>query len=351
MTITSTTLQWNGASGTWSLGSGHQYTAHWRVITDDPYEQAATIINYFAAAVVPLGAFYQYASDPTDLKAIAKDIRATRDLGSTTVWNVIVEYGPEDEDEGEDEDGNPTEDPLKFRPDISWQTVQYTRPVERSTYLFGFRGKTAERVPEGSFVIPMNSSMIPFNPGLEMDDARGVLRVQRNLATIAADEITDLMNVVNQSPFQINKWGFSKSFLSRTAKVRDVSIAFRTLNGIDYWDVAVFADYRSGTWVEGVIDRGVNGRALAGDMTGHGGTISGSGQGGPGDVPPGTPKTRRFTDLYEEPLPDPVLLDGDGHALDLELSPLSPVVLDYLHYTEWDFTTISFFDPVISPLA
>ena len=143
-------LQWSGSDGSWSLNdNGNEYQAHWHCDVDDPLEQAATVIEYFNSNVRALGSIYNYASDLVDTSSILKKITASRDLGSTDHWIVVMDYGPEEDDDGEDPEGDPTQDPLEFAPVLTWQTQLYEKPVERAEYVFGFKGTKAAKVEVG----------------------------------------------------------------------------------------------------------------------------------------------------------------------------------------------------------
>lgn len=342
--IVSSALHWTGSTGSVSRKEA-EYTAVWRLRTDNPQDQAQTVLLWFQLNVLSLGTPYAYAGDTALSVATAQRIRAQRVLTTVDSWDVVVQYGTETEDQGLDDDGEPTSDPLDFRPRISSRTAQYTRPVERAIYKSGFTGTAATLVAPGTSIIPCNSAMIPYDPPLEMEDARISVQVQRNLATYDATEDDFFANAINSQAFRLQKYGYKIDVEPYTAKLRDNQVGFRRQNGIDFWEVSWQFDIDRFEWIDEVVDRGVIARACDGDPDGRGGTI-----GQQVSVPAGLPHARRLTDFEERPLPDPVLFDGDGKPLAICPGPVTPVYLRYGKYTEWNFLSIPFFQGILEAL-
>jgi len=331
VSITDSQLHWNGSTGTHSRDIGPEYTAVWRLTTDDAQEQSQTVLLWFRANEVDLGDPYLYAGDTAGSVALAKRIRARRYKKSAFIWEVQVDYAPPDEDDGVDIEGVVEPDPLKWRPQLYYNTVQYQRPVERSQYLGGYNGTAATLLPIGHKCIPMNSAMVPFEPGLEMDDSRCTIRVVRNFATFDADVAEDFTDTVNVSGIAFLYLGFNMFAARRTAKIREWGAAIRIVNDIEFWEAEMVMDIDRSGWWEEVADRGFHARAIAGDPDGRGGSISGA------DIIPGIPKVRRLVDFDETPISTPLLLDGDGQPLDTATAPVTPVYGEWLHYEETQF--------------
>ena len=338
-------LHWAGATGNVQREPlGASYTAIYRVQTDDPLDQAQTLLLWAQVNIAPLGSPYVYAGDTAASVARLDRIRAERDPGSTVVWNLIFDYTTPQDEDGEDEDGDPTLDPLKFRPRISMQTVQYTRPVHKAMFLGGFHGHAARAIPRGELSAPMSSLIVPYNPLPEMDDSRVVLSIEKNVATVNGNEVGGLANLVNKNTFTIDKFGFRMVFEEFTVKTRDWDVQLRRQNGIDFWEVKMSMDYKQNGWEEELLDIGVLGRRTDGDPDGRGGTISYY------DCPPvpGVPVVDRLVDSDETPISDPVLLDGDGQPLDLAAEPVKPVYGKWLYYTPYDYRFVDFLKGIIT---
>lgn len=333
-------LHWHGADGTKSQEGGSEYDAVWRVITDNPLDQVQKVVARFEIDKVKLGDTYSYAND-SDPNAVAKSIKPVREKGTTDTWVVTVHYAPREA--GESSFELITEDlPLRCE-DVSMQTIQHQRPVERARYRGGFVGKAALKVADGDIVLPMNSAFVPFNPGLEMDVAGLSVRIVRRLKSVDGTAVKSLMNSVNSEPFTIFHCGFVLDVLSYQARVVAGALALRVEDGSKYWELPLFMEIIEEGWREEVVDRGVAARAIVDDADGRGGSLSQN------DMIAGVPRHRELVDVDETPIADPVLFDGDGKPLDISVAgKVVPVYLTYQKYMkEIPFNTITYFNGFI----
>lgn len=332
-------LHFNGASGQVSE-DGPEYDAVYRVITDDADDQAQKVIEWFTNNVVSLGDQYDYAND-SDPFAVAKTITPERDKKSTAIWLVTVHYAPI---VPPDSNFEVVIDilPLECQ-DVTVQTVQYSRPTERAKYRGGFVGTAATRIADGDLTIPVNSAFVPFNPGLEQDDANMLVRVVRKSPTVDGNELKGIMNALNSEPFTLFHCGMIYTVLSWEARIRDVGpVSYKREDGIQFWEVPISFEIQEGGWFDEVADRGVLARATIGDDDGRGGSVSQS------DIIPGVPKLRHLVDLDETPLSDPILFNGDGGPLDIS-SGVNPVWIRYQKYVlEFDYRGVTWFSGLIS---
>ena len=345
----SISLHWHGSTGSVSREPlGAEYTAVWRLWVDDPNDQAQTVLTWFQNNVVLLGTAYDYAGDTAASVARADRIRARRELGSTDIWQVVVNYTTPQDEEGEDASGNATLVPTDFRPTLDLSMVTYSEPVEESEFHGGYKGKAKQFIPKNTWVMPMNSALVPFNPPAEKDAHRIVLRVTRNMLTFDGDEADKYANTVNAQPFKVNYRGVTMRFKKLEAKIREWSLAMRRQNGLDFLEVSCVIDRASRTkdnttWIQEIVDRGLAARALDGDPDGKGGVIS------PGTHvwPKGVPRLRKLVDNDQNPITEPVLFDGDGQPIDLAKAPkpIEPVYGKWLHYRQENFKTIDWGSP------
>ncbi|MGB0889603.1 MAG: hypothetical protein ACPGWS_04905 [Solirubrobacterales bacterium] len=342
------TLHWRGATGSHKRAEGSEYTAVYRVISTDAQAQAQSVINWFRTNVVELGDDYAYAGDSATTTAIANRISAERDLESVDTWVVVVSYGQADDpEEGKDENGNPTDIPTEFRATIRAWTVDQSEPVESAKYLGGYKLFAHGIIGLNNRVIPMNSALVPFHPGLEREVAYQQIEVIRNLAAYDGDGILDVMNRVNTVRFRINRDGFTKTCEAMTARINYAKADLRLQSGEEFWEAVVGVLHNPDGWDDEIADRGLHARAAAGDPDGRGDSFT-------ADDPrfvPGVPKVRRLLDEDEQPIAVPVLLNGDGRPLDPNAVPagetLEPVMGRWLKYEETNFLDIPFFDPII----
>lgn len=357
MAVTGSSLHWKGASGSYKKGEGPSYTAVYRVTTNSANDQSQTIINWVRDNIAELGAPYAYAGDTDETLAILRTIAADRELGSTNIWEVVLSYdssGKDEEkpEEGEDEEGNPTEDPTEFRPQISVATVHRTKPVEKAKYLGGFTGWAHQAIMLGNRVIPCNSAMTPYNPGLEKEFSQLQISIQRNLDNFDGDEAQRVVDTVNATSFRINRWGFSVFVEKYHGKITSWKADLRLQWGQEVWDSVMTILVDRDGWVDEIVDRGIAASANDGDPDGRGGYIS------PGDAEndkwhlTGVPRIRRLQDPDGMPITEPVLFDGKGQPLDLNtLGPgtlaAQTVYSKWLKYDEREFKALRFLNGIV----
>jgi len=310
VTFTSHEKHWNGVTGGYSEYKP-EYTAVWRLFTDNPLDQAQKAIAYVEAEIAALGDSYEYAND-SYASAFLKRIDVNRELGTTDVWIASLHYGvPDDNAQNLDENGNPTDNPLDWRPELHLSTVQYSRPMDRAYYLGGYKGRSHDAMPKDKLTPVVNSAFVPFDPPAEADHSRRVLQVTRNLGWLNADVIRN--NLINKSNVTFSYRNLSQSAGKYKAKTRDLSVAMQRTNGVDHLQVSVYVDIyedRDEDWTFRIPDRGFDARAWQGDPDGKGGTYDPN-----EERPGGNPYTRRLVDLDGTPFSIPPLFDGDGQPV------------------------------------
>lgn len=320
-------LVWNGSTGTYRGLTDAEFTAIYQVFCNSGQDQSNTVISYVLANIAGMGDTYDYANDSSSyafLKAIAPSFK--KGSCDPWIWEVRMEYGPNDIGSGEDQDGNPTDDPLDFRPVLTPRTVQYTKALEKAAYHDGFNGVMAGLISAGDEVCPHNSAGVPFVPGLEAERAHMVVECQFNLSSFNGDTARTWINVVNTTAFDFTPaWGVLMTVAARESRVRDIHGVLKRMNGVEFFEQVWALEINPDTWLMEVVDRGFAARAMAGDPDGRGGTISGT------DIIDGVPQLRRLVDFDQQPLTEPVLLNGDGQPL----APGDPpVFLRWRGYTE-----------------
>lgn len=238
-----------------------------------------------------------------------------------------------------DPDGNPTNDPLHFREEITRGFVTRTRPVERAEYLGGFtnaHGGIAQRARTaaqgGNPIGPIiSSAMQVYDPPLTEEVSYPVLRITRSERGYDGGTYDEYIDTINVDEFAIEKpwYLFSESFAPYTVMMNDISAALHFHNGFSYWRVMYELYIDPSGWDVELPDRDVVARAMPGDPNGKGGTWSND------DFVAGMPRNRQLLDPNGVPINRPVLLDGDGQPLENQLDP--PV------YTKWRIYPVAFF--------
>lgn len=152
--IVSNNLVWSGETWSDDNTGTRSYEELYRIITNDPFESAATI-----RAAVPL----PYTPYPDDPVAVVKKRSARRADDSRLIWEVTVEYSY-DSTEPEEPEANP----LSRQPKIRWTSALVNKAVVRDI--------------DGDAVV--NSAGDYFDPPPEADYPRWTATIQFNAATV-----------------------------------------------------------------------------------------------------------------------------------------------------------------------
>lgn len=351
MTVVSADLDFAGATGKASRGGKREYTANYVVITDDKQDQAFTIIDYFLnTSGLPhpdKHTQYSYGND-SDSRAICDSLDPRRDPNSPHVWRVSVHFGDaQSPTEGQDENGDPTEDPTEFALKVSFRYNKVRRPVELAKYVTGFdpsiEPDVIARNDANGYQVPINSVAEPYDPPLERDAVTEILSITGNFGGIVDGEFTgQYMNVVNSERytfFNIN--GFSYGADAYLSKIQNIAPVRKIAAGFSYWEITfdIETDREFG-WRRKVVDRGLHRRALAGDPDGFGGVIAAA------DLADGVARKTPITTFGGHPVSVPELLDGKGQPFADPLAA-SPVYVTWAVYPEKKYSDIPLLGEVV----
>ena len=334
-------LRAGSLEGSQTRDDARRYAAVYRITVSSPYDDARVIIDHFADnPVLPWFGDHWDVGNGVDTGAFVREISPRRMDQSRVDWQVTVEFATPD---AVDEDGNFTDDPLEFACVVAGTMAQFSHPVERANFKSGFVGSAAAYWPANTSIIPINSAGVPFNPPLEEDMGRQVLRFERNFATVNYDFAEN--GIVNSEALVVAHRGFFKTVHALGGKVNNWAAGIRHERSIFYWHVGCEMHVKglnedNPTWRRRIIDRGLSGRADAGDPDGRGGTISA------GDILPGMPVVRPVTDFSGLAMREPILLNGDGQPL---TSGATAVQLEYQTLPEVDLRTHDFFTCFLLP--
>lgn len=352
MSIIGERHHWNGASGEARLGEGRNYNAIYQITTNNKYDGPAAILAHFASGGINgnlpyLGSPYSYGlGNDFDTNAVCDSIRPTRSGESEFLWQVDLHYGTNEDEEGEDENGKKTGNPLNFRDEIDVGHMNISRPVEKAWRLGGFVGTAAIAYPIGSFGEVVNSAGVPFNPPLEREDYIFVLRITKYSANFPATINTLLMHL-NNNLWTINKpqYNFTLTMAKHHAQFAAVSTSFDFKNNTKFWKTTYEIHYDPVNELNPeVLDRGLTRRAKIGDPNGRNGLVGFNPNGGGmtlqeylDSIPPGTPEGIKITDPFGQPVTEPVLFDGDGQPLP---AGANAVYLKYRVYPDGNLTLL-----------
>lgn len=340
MSVISCELSWSGSTGSIS-GEQKQrrlqreYDAIYRVITNDALDQAQQILAYFAANGPWIGFPYVYGND-FDGGALLHSIQPVRDSKSAYVWQVTCHYKTlhDDDDKKQDENGDLTDDPLKWRDEIDISHTALMVPVEKAVYLNGFVGQAAQLRRVGSEGPEVNSAFVPFDPPREKEIHIRVVRIVKRKKHWDSGATDAWIGRINERDYTLSKPKYNlrqEVWSKHHAKLVNYGGSFQIENDVKHWRIEIEIHVNPLGWNPEILDRGVCARATFGDPDGRGDTISS------GDLIPGRPEVRRLVDADEVPIDEPVLLDGDGQPLELGKPP---VYLTYRELEELDFAKL-----------
>ena len=208
------------------------------------------------------------------------------------LWDIEITYGAWNPLE-HTATGNPVDQPVEVS--FDWQI--FSQPAD-----------VAIDPTTGNFVALVNSAGVPFDPPIERDQLRGVLRVAWNSLTFDPSTFFVYGNQINAdvwNGFPIGSVKFSPPKMPQRL--------YSQFLGQNYWRLEaefVFNPNAQG-WNVYPIDRGFM-------------ELDGSGV------------LQKIIDSRGQPYPEPSLLDGSGH---LEPDPTNYVQLEFQIYTSINFST------------
>ena len=360
MAVTSVSELHKVESGEVELGKGFSFDRFWYVVTNDRSDKAQTVLSSTDLPVV--GSFYVSGND-ANIFSYLKKLRARRQKSaeSMTRWLVHGKYAPideDDEDEQPDDQGEPTENPLEHRWEITTGTARFTTPALEgiNREVFNAPGEKFHRAVDTSGPVTNTLGEV-FIPPAERDESRWTLRFAHNETTFNGDTFRPWLDAINNDGFNVHLAHaptstappavfFNLSVAAYEAKVMSISgdprrqtytDALGVQQVVDYYRIEVEMEiYPDGDWRYLLPNMSVSARAGAGDPDGKGGTLSA------GDVGADDVGKRRLQDRWGHPMTEPTFIDrvtGRPQADEENLT--------YSIYKERDFLTFAFLQPVI----
>lgn len=310
-----------------SRGGKREWQCPYKLTVDNPRDDGQTIVDYFDTIGRGLSMGLVYG-DREDMTVICKSIHPTRQMNSVLHWIAVLTYSPldptEKDDGGEDPDGNPTDDPLDYRYDISSGIQYYQVPVYHAWNMDAMPkdGTAPGYVRALESLGPVhNSAGVVYDPPLMREIPESVLRVTGNVSHYDP-RYSYLAGAINQYTLhwnqELGKYGFLEEAMQGCCVLcAGVSADYRRESGVDFWrytfewrirERATALNPQDG-FLESILDRGITRIANGGAPDGAGGTIS------PSDIEVGMAEATAIRDWQGERVPELVLLDGHGRPL------------------------------------
>mgnify|MGYP003653242927 CR=1 FL=1 len=373
MSVVSVKTLHDGWTGSFTLKEMPTFTVVYLVEVDDPQDGNITVID--AAGIPRPGDPYQVGQDFHALST-CKSLSSAPVAGTRNLWQVTASFGKPEKEEDDDptdgitEDGEPTEDPLKFAVSMSISSTRVTRDAIMGTYLGQLRerqGVAGALVPEG-FVAGgappqahlgvthnqwknptitngraiTNSVFRPFDPPPQVEYNRTNLRIKFNTLN-SPKRIIPYINSVNSKSIFINvhyRWddehGQDRASTGQfwipefAGRIMGITTNPSSRNGIGYHENELEIEVdKLYTWRLDILDRGY---ATTNDDKSF---SSNAGS--------GVPVTD--SDVSEDGFAnrEPLLLDGRGQALNVE--EMDAVYLRYGVYPEMDWHIVGLQEP------
>lgn len=370
MAVVSVKTLHDGWSGSFTSKEMPTFTVVYAVEVDDP--QDGNILVKAATGIPRIGSYYK-AGHEYNVLATCKSLTTTPVSGTRNLWHVTASFGkPEKEDDdptdGKTEDGDDTDDPLKFAVSMSISSTRVARDAVAGVYLgqvnddlgragqlqpWGFNNRNAPPIAHHrvhtnfDFDITndraiTNSVFRPFDPPPQVEYNRTNVKLKWNQLN-APKKIQKYVNTVNSEYIIINifyrwddEYGQDRASHAQvhippfTGRILGLTTTPNSANGIGFHDNELEIEIdKLYTWRLDILDRGyatLDHAKTFGDSEGKSAPVTNA------DVTDDGFANR-----------EPVLLDGQGNALDIKTT--QAVYLRYAVYPEIDWHAIDLHQP------
>lgn len=330
-----------GVAGKEAHKAKRSYSTTWWVKTKAPSVTATAIVEYFRRRgdLPYIGRGYAFGGD-RDASSLCNALDCNLVQNSGGIWILSAKYEPregKDEDEGQDENGDKSGDPLTWRDELDVSFSQISIPAEGAIFhgssAGGRRGSEMRVRKKGQYGAIVNSAGMPFDPTIETEVDIKILRITKHVAEFDGEEANSWIGAVNTNQVRIHKpaYKYKDKWGPFTARVKNIGGSFQMANAIPYWKKTIEVHVSPLGWRHLILDRGTDRRQMAGDPDGKGGFISAS------DLKKGDPEHAKITDQEGYPITAPVNLDGEGQPL---AADGEAVWLEYQTYFERSFAGI-----------
>lgn len=208
MAITSITEKHSTRSFSINDTNERDYTRTFEVITDDVTTGAFAVA---ASLGFNIGDIYSTSTESDDLARLkncsSECVEMLGDGG--TVWKVVCEFGRLSYDD------STSQNPVFQPPEVEWSFSQFSRPTDQDAF--------------GNPIL--NSSGVPFDEAVEIDDSRPLLRITRNELQFNAALAYYYKDAVNADGFFGAAAGQCKVMSISSRRIYDQSFGF-------YWQTS-----------------------------------------------------------------------------------------------------------------
>lgn len=315
------------------------FTLGYQLISDDATDTYAEARAYLKAnSSLPWYGRRWKVGTRGDSQATCRSISITR---NHTTFDVRATYNTQSErnQEKPDTNGEPTTDPLRWRPELDISYAQTSVAIEAAEFTGFSRPVGNPFLLPGRRGPPVNSALQPFELQYMREQSVQVFRCTFNREEWDQAEGAKYIDRVNNAPFRvlIPSCNFNVFFPIRQCKVRQYGGRSMFTNGVKYWAITIEMAINPDGWRLQLLDRGFGVRMRPGDQKQN--------------IHPADAETWSSVEVLQfgnlpaahvmgpndEPMAVPGLLNGNGQLL----TPNEPpVYLEYKIYEEISFATL-----------
>lgn len=319
----------------------YTYNVTYQVQTDDPETPPKNLYAYFKAntALPYFGRKFRF-NGTSDAGAVCSELNIDyieKSEGlflADAVYTPIEGSDPPDQRPSEDDDGKETDDPLKWRKEISITSSPVSLPVVDAVF-HGFDPPNIANpfLRIGQRTPPVNSAIVPFDPPPEFDRSITIVRIADRIPEWNEEKMAPWRETVNSERFVMAFPLYNFFFVIEPycGRIKHLGGTSQFDNNIQHWRAEIEVWVHPVGWRDQLADMGTVRRAAFGDPDGAGSIISSDSN----VRHPGIPNHKEIVDIDGNPLMQPVLLDGNGQPMKLTDGQVTKKVwLKYQYYEE-----------------
>lgn len=241
MAVVSVERTFTGRGGSQNLMRRRTYRDTFEVIVNSTGDDEQVVAN--AIGIPRLG-----GSHHRDILAIVVDVAPEQSEETPYIWHVHVTYDSQPDfpnavgPDGELAPGEIPSNPLLMP--ATWRFT-FTKTTEPATKWYAI---DKDGVLSNKLTAILNSSGLPFDPPLNIEKARPVIRVTKNVPFVTADMLMQFEDAINDRQWgRVPKW---------CAKIDGVESGNKRENGVAFVELTLDIALKRDTWMPKILDAG-----------------------------------------------------------------------------------------------
>lgn len=235
------------------------YQCSVQLISDSPGQDTITEARAFLRANSKMpwyGREWNYGTK-RDPFATCRSVKIRRNLNTFDV-SATFSSEAEKKDEKPDEEGNPTDDPTKWRTELDIRYSQTAMAIDSAKFIGFSRPVNNNRLFPGRVGPIVNSAMQPLDVQHMKEVDTQTIRCTFYRAEWEQAEAQKFIGKVNSNPVLVlmPKLGFRANYPARTLKVREYGGRSEVANRKAFWSITIEVIYKPDGWLLEVLDTG-----------------------------------------------------------------------------------------------